>query len=91
MLSRGGWAQAAFNLNPQWQINLAYGIDQPESSELPVGNRDRNQTYIANLLYRLTSNVTFAWEYRRVLTAYRNQLFADNWGDQANLAVVYGF
>jgi len=91
IFSRGGWAQATFNLNPQWQINLAYGIDQPEASELPVGNRDRNQTYMGNLLYKLTSNVTFAWEYRRFLTAYRNQLAADNRGDQANLAVVYGF
>ena len=91
VFSRGGWAQASFNLNPQWQINLGWGIDQPQASELPVGSRDRNQTYMGNLLYKLTSNVTFAWEYRRFLTAYRNQLAADNRGDQANLAVVYGF
>jgi len=91
VLSRGGWAQAQFNLNTQWQINLVYGIDQPRATDLPVGNRDRNQTYMGNLLYKLTPNVTFAWEYRRFLTAYRNQLAADNRGDQANLAVVYGF
>jgi len=91
VFSRGGWAQAQFNLNPKWQVNLAYGIDQPRASELPVGTRDRNQTYMGNLMYKLNTSVTFAWEYRRFLTDFRNQLAADNRGDQANLAVVYSF
>jgi hypothetical protein len=91
VLSRGGWAQLQINFNPKWQVNLAYGIDQPKASELPVGSRDRNQTYMANLMYKLNSSITFAWEYRRFLTAYRNQLAADNQGDQANLAVAYAF
>jgi hypothetical protein len=91
VLSRGGWAQAQFNINPKWQVNLAYGIDQPQASELPVGNRDRNQTYMGNLMYKLTSSVTFAWEFRRFLTDFRNQLFADERGDQANLAVMFSF
>jgi hypothetical protein len=91
VLSRGGWTQAQFNINPKWQVNLAYGIDQPEASELPVGNRDRNQTYMGNLMYKLTSSVTFAWEFRRFLTDFRNQIFADERGDQANLAVMYSF
>jgi len=91
VLSRGGWMQAQFNFNPKWQVNLAYGIDQPDAVELPVGNRDRNQTYMGNLMYKLNSTVTFAWEYRRMLTDFRNQLFADERGDQANMAVVYSF
>lgn len=91
VLSRGGWAQAQFNFNPKWQMNLAYGIDQPDAANLPVGNRDRNQTYMGNLMYKLSTTVTFAWEYRRFLTDFRNQIFADNKGDQANLAVVYSF
>jgi len=91
VLSRGGWLQAQFSLNPKWQVNLAYGVDQPDAAELPVGNRDKNQTYMGNLMYKLTSSVTFAWEYRRMLTDFRNQLFADERGDQSNLAVVYGF
>ena len=91
VLSRGGWAQVQVNFNPKWQLNLAYGIDQPKASELPVGSRDRNQTYMANLMYKLNSSVTFAWEYRRFLNDFRNQLAADNRGDQANLAVAYAF
>jgi hypothetical protein len=91
VFSRGGWAQAQVNFNTKWQFNLAYGIDQPKASELPVGSRDRNQSYMANLMYKLNSSITFAWEYRRFLTDFRNQLAADNRGDQANLAVAYGF
>jgi hypothetical protein len=91
VFSRGGWAQAQVNFNTKWQFNLAYGIDQPKASELPVGSRDRNQTYMANLMYKLNSSITFAWEYRRFLTDFRNQIAANNRGDQANLAVAYGF
>ena len=44
--SRGGWTQAQFNFKRKWQVNLGYGIEVPNASQLPVGNRWRNQTYI---------------------------------------------
>jgi hypothetical protein len=74
VLSRGGWAQAQFNFSKQWQFNLAYGIDNPEASELPVGARNRNQQYMANIIDKLTRNINASLEYRRILTDYRNQL-----------------
>ncbi len=89
--SRGGWMQGQFNFTKQWQFNLAYGIDAPNASELPVGNRSRNQTYTGNVLYKWRPNVIFGWEYRRLLTDYRNQLFADERGDHANMSVAYQF
>jgi hypothetical protein len=89
--SRGGWMQAQFNVTKQWQVNLAYGLEVPNASQLPVGNRWRNQTYMGNLMFKLTPNVTFAWEYRRLLTDYRNQAFANERGDHVNLAVGYIF
>jgi hypothetical protein len=46
---------------------------------------------MGNLMYNLTSNVTFAWEYRRLLTDFRNQPFANERGDHVNLAIVYMF
>jgi hypothetical protein len=46
---------------------------------------------MVNLMYKFSSNVTFAWEWRRFLTNYRNQLAADNLGDHANMAVAYTF
>jgi hypothetical protein len=89
--SRGGWSQAQFNFAKQWQVNLAYGLEVPNASELPVGNRWRNQTYMGNLMYKLSPNVTFAWEYRRLLTDFRNQAFANARGDHVNLAIAYIF
>jgi hypothetical protein len=89
--SRGGWIQAQFNATHHWQVNLGYGLDVPDASEIPVGNRSRNQTYMGNLMYKLTPNLTFAWEYRRFLTDYRNQPFANERGDNVNLAIGYIF
>jgi hypothetical protein len=83
--------QAQYNFTRQWQVNLGYGIETPTASELPVGNRWRNQNYMGNLMYRLSNNLTFSWEYRRVLTDFRNQTFGNERGDHVNLAVVFIF
>ena len=91
VLSRGGWAQAQLNFAKKWQVNLAYGVDNPEASELPVGNRNRNQQYMANIIDRLTRNVSASLEYRRILTDYRNQPFANERGDHVDLGVAYLF
>ncbi len=91
VLSRGGWVQAQFNFAKQWQLNLAYGIDNPQASELPVGNRNRNQQYMANIIDKLTKNINASVEYRRILTDYRNQLFANERGDHIDLGVAYIF
>ena len=91
VFSRGGWMQAQFNIDAQWQVNLSYGIDAPRANELPVGNRNRNQTYIGNIMYKLSPYITFAAEYRRFLTDFKNQLFANERGDHANLAIAYSF
>jgi hypothetical protein len=89
--SRGGWIQAQFDLTHRLQLNLGYGLEVPNASQLPVGSRSRNQTYMGNLIYNLTPNVVFASEYRRLLTDYRNQAFANERGDHVNLAVGYIF
>lgn len=89
--SRGGWIQAQFNVNPKWQVNLGYGIDIANMSQLPTGDRSKNQTYMGNLMYKFSPHVTFAWELRRFLTNFRNQQFANEQGDQANMAVAYAF
>lgn len=89
--SRGGWVQAQFNFAKKWQTNLAYGIEVPNASELPVGGRWRNQTYMGNIVYKLTPNVLFALEYRRIITEYRNQQYATGRGNYVNLAIGYLF
>ena len=91
VLSRGGWAQAQFNFMKQWQVNLAYGIDNPKASQIPIGNRNRNQQYMANIIDRLTKNISASVEYRRILTDYRNQIFANERGDHVDLGLAYTF
>jgi hypothetical protein len=87
--TRGGWAQGQFSFNPRWQLNLAYGLESPEVSNLRTGDRSKNQTYMSNVMYKLSPNVTFAREYRRFLTNFKNQALANEEGDHANVAVAY--
>lgn len=75
--SRGGWMQGQFNFTDRWQLNLSYGIDAPNTLQLPVGNRFRNQMYMGNIFYKWRLNVNFGWEYRRLLTDFRNQIPAN--------------
>ena len=89
--SRGGWMQLQLNLSKKWQSNTAYGIDSPDLHNLITGSRSKNQTYMSNLMYLVSPNVTFALEWRRFLTNYRNQLLLNNIGNQYNLAVAYTF
>jgi hypothetical protein len=89
--TRGGWTQASLNLNPMWQVNLAYGLDLPNVSQLRIGDRSRNQTYMGNVMFKLTQRVTFALEYRRLLSDYKNQAEANERGDHVNLAAAYTF
>jgi hypothetical protein len=89
--SRGGWIQAQFNFNKQWQTNLAYGIDAANAAELPVGSRSRNQSYIGNVIYKVNLNIALSLEYRRILTDYRNQLTANERGDHVDLGIAYSF
>jgi hypothetical protein len=91
VLSRGGWIQPQFNLTERWQLNVGYGLEVPNATQLPVGNRDRNQTYMGNVIYQMTPNILFALEYHRLLTDYLNQPFGNERGDNVNLAVGYIF
>jgi hypothetical protein len=89
--SRGGWSQLQFNFNPKWQANLSYGIDAERNRNLRVGDRNKNQTYVGNIIYKFTPNVNFAWEWRRFLTNWKDQRAANEIGDHFNLAVAYIF
>jgi hypothetical protein len=91
VFSRGGWSQAQFNFNAKWQANLAYGIETERNRELRVGDRDKNQSYVGNIIYKYTPHVNFAWEWRRFLTNWKEQRTANEIGNTLNLAVAYIF
>jgi len=89
--TRGGWVQAQLSIASKWQANAAYGLEIPNSSELRSGDRSKNQAYTANVMYKPSPNITFAWEWRRFLSNYKNLPAASNVSDHANMAVGYVF
>jgi len=91
VLATGGWAQAQFNLNKKWQINFAYGFEDDQGSNLITGSRARNQTTMTNLMYKVSPHITWAWEWRRLMTDYQNQRSLNAIIQVANMAIAYAF
>ena len=79
------------NWTKRWQTNAMYGLDSLNARQLPVGNRNKTQTYVGNLIYKVAPNVTLAWEWKRFLTNFRNQHAADEQGDHVNMAIAFTF
>jgi hypothetical protein len=79
--STGGWLQLKFKPRPNFELNFAYGEDQPFASELrlfPASalyygySISRNQSPFVNFIYRVRSDVLFSVEYRRLQTTSMN-------------------
>jgi hypothetical protein len=75
--SMGGWAQLKFKPLPKFEVNGAFGHDNPFSSELRsfTGNAiysglllTKNVSYFVNFVYRPRSDVIFSTEYRHLKT-----------------------
>jgi hypothetical protein len=75
--STGGWVQLKFKPKPNFEVNFAYGQDQPFASELkrfPASavyygySISRNQSPFVNFIYRVRSDVLFSMEYKRLQT-----------------------
>jgi hypothetical protein len=89
--ARGGWMQAQYDIATRWQANAAYGLELPDISELRLGDRSKSQAYIVNLMFKPSPRLTLAWEWRRLLSNYKEQPSANNVADHANVAVGYAF
>ena len=74
-----------------FSANFGYGIEDNRDEDLIVGIRKRNQTYMINWQYKFSPNFTFAQEYRRVLTDWFRQPFADQRLNWVSLAFLYSF
>jgi hypothetical protein len=75
--SMGGWMQLKFKPRENFQINAAYGDDNPFASELdkfPGGQSyygysfTRNQSPFVNFIYQIRSDIEVSVEYRRLRT-----------------------
>ena len=79
--SMGGWMQLKYKLRENFQINAAYGEDNPYASELDKFPSTfsyngllftRNQSPMVNFIYQARSNVELSAEYRRLRTMILN-------------------
>ncbi len=75
--SIGGWAQLKFKPKTNFEMNFAYGQDNPFASELRAYPASayyygyllsRNRSPFVNFIYRVRSDVLFSVEYRRLQT-----------------------
>lgn len=96
--SSGGWielhGEAPTGYQGSWKnlsMNGGYGIEDNRDKDLVAGLRKRNQTYMANGQYKFSPNLTFALEYRRVLTDWFLQPSANQKLNWASLAFLYSF
>lgn len=79
--SMGGWMQLKFQPRENFQINVAYGQDNPFAGELARFPNThtysgylytRNQSPLVNFIYQIRSDVEISVEYRRLRTMYLN-------------------
>jgi hypothetical protein len=96
--SMGGWAQLKFKPRANFEVNFAYGQDNPFASELrsfPATKYyygsllSRNQSPFVNFIYRVRSDVLFSIEYKRLQT-YTLDSGANN-ANQLGLSLGYAF
>lgn len=71
----GGWTQMKLTLGPRYEINTAFGEDNPLGAELKAAldapsyldaSLARNWSAFTNIIYHPRSNLLFALEYRRI-------------------------
>lgn len=76
--AQGGWAQLMLDATDMLNINIGYGLDNPDSDDLNPGNREKNELFFGSLFYRLNRYVTMALEYSNLTTSYKGGDDAEN-------------
>jgi hypothetical protein len=95
--SMGGWAQLKFKVKSNFEINGAFGSDNPFAGELRQynsttiypGSYTRNLSPLVNFIYQIRSDILFSTEYR-----YLNSTILDSGSihaTQINLTMGYIF
>ena len=76
--SRGGWLQVDVRPGAGWQLGGGYGVDDPNTADLPITGRGRNVTYAGHLIWRPGGGLMFGMEFRRIATTYAPGTLAVN-------------
>jgi hypothetical protein len=87
--AKGGWAQVVLNPTARWNVNLGYGVDDPDDADLNAGGRAKNTRLFFNAFYKLTKTVTLAAEYSVIKTDYKGA--ADATDNRVQFTTHYQF
>jgi len=95
--SMGGWAQMKFKVRPNFEINAAFGSDNPFAGELRQSYStfyagqalSRNIVPLANFIYQIRSDILFSVEYRYLDTSILDT--GSNRASHVNLSLGYIF
>jgi hypothetical protein len=97
--SMGGWAQLKFKPVPKFEVNGAFGHDNPFGSQIARFTDapayydalfSKNQTWFTNFIYQPRSDVLFSIEFRRLRT-FGSEGEPPNLAHQLNFALGYLF
>lgn len=66
----GAWAQLTYDISDKWQVNAAYGRDDPYNRDLALGQRSLNEMGFGNVFYRITPRLWVAMEFSRWRTRW---------------------
>lgn len=95
--SMGGWAQMKFKARPNFEINAAFGSDNPFAGELRQSYStfyagqalSRNIVPLANFIYQIRSDILFSVEYRYLDTSILDT--GSNRASHVNVSLGYIF
>ncbi len=76
--AHGGFAQILFDLTEKLNLNIGYGLDNPDGGDLNAKDRSKNEIIFSSVFYKLTPAATLAFEYSNIRTSYKASAKAEN-------------
>jgi len=86
--AQGGWVEFLIDLTQRLNLNLGYGLDAPNQSDLNAKDRSRNETIFTTLYYNIKP-ITFAVEYVNMTTSYKDAASATDHRVQGSVIFTF--
>lgn len=87
--SKGMWSQINFAYNKEWQYNAGLGIDNPDTNDINVANRDKNSFYFVNTMFKVIPMLTIGFEYSYWETEYKGS--ADGTANRFQTSAIFSW
>ncbi len=87
--AKGGFAQLLLDLTSRLNLNVGYGLDDPDEADLNAKDRSKNELIFSSLFFKLTRDATLALEYSNLRTSYKDADKAEN--NRIQGAIIYYF